>query len=125
MSDCYIPEGEVTRLGYVRLWNKGKRILAHRAAYEAMHGKVPEGYELDHICRNRSCANVSHLRVVSHTENMRNSSQTKLTLEKAKEIVALRRQGEDMYKIAKLFNVTPQCIWLIIHGKTWKEATLA
>jgi hypothetical protein len=122
MNDCIIPKGEVTRLGYIRLWNKGNRILAHKKAYQEVHGDVPEGYEIDHVCKNRSCANVSHLRVVSHTENMRNSDQTKLTLEKAKEILFLRGQGISMYKIAKQFDVTPQCVWRIVHKKNWKDA---
>lgn len=125
MDDCIISKGEVTRLGYVRLWNKGNRILAHRKVYEDAYGKVPEGFEIDHICRNRGCSNLSHLRIVTHTENMRNSSQTKLTLDKAKKILELKRSGVNTPDIAKMFDVTVQCVWLIIKKKTWKDAHLA
>ncbi len=117
--NCYVPKGEVTRLGYIRLWNGGKRILAHRAYYEFVHGKVPDGYELDHICNNRSCCRVSHLRVVTHTQNMRRSSATKLTMDQVKKIRELRQDGLSMQKIADIYNVTKQCIWLIVHGKNW------
>lgn len=54
-------------------WRDGKRIqvrkMAHRFAWEAAHGPVPDGMELDHVCRNTLCVNPDHLRVVTHREN--------------------------------------------------------
>ena len=76
-DDCIIAKGEITRLGYIRLWNKGNRILAHRYEYEKVHGAIQEGFEIDHICRNRACCNVNHLRAVNHTKNMRNTINNK------------------------------------------------
>ena len=46
-----------------------KTVLAHRYLYEAMVGKVPDGLELDHLCRNPSCVNPSHLQPISKSEN--------------------------------------------------------
>lgn len=43
----------------------------HRAAYEVLVGPVPEGLELDHLCRVRHCYNPSHLEPVTRLENMR------------------------------------------------------
>jgi ribosomal protein S14 len=48
-----------------------KRVSAHRWAYEFVTGKVPEGLELDHLCRNHSCVNPAHLEPVTHRENVR------------------------------------------------------
>lgn len=45
---------------------------AHRFSYEAHKGPIPEGLEIDHVCRNRSCVNPEHLRAVTRRENMRN-----------------------------------------------------
>ncbi len=46
------------------------RIGAHRAAWIREHGPIPDGFEPDHLCRNRKCTNTEHLEVVTHKENI-------------------------------------------------------
>jgi hypothetical protein len=46
-----------------------QRILAHRWVYEEMTGPIPEGLEIDHLCRNRACVNPVHLELVTHQMN--------------------------------------------------------
>lgn len=50
--------------------NKGKRRGAHRVAYEYLKGSIPEGFDLDHLCRNRGCVNPDHLEPVTRRENL-------------------------------------------------------
>ena len=45
--------------------------MAHRVAWELLVGPIPEGLELDHLCRNPACVNPDHLEPVTHKENMR------------------------------------------------------
>lgn len=53
--------------GYFHL---GTGRLAHRVAWEWANGPVPEGEQLDHLCRNRACVNVKHLEPVTCRENV-------------------------------------------------------
>lgn len=48
----------------------GRRVAPHRFAYESLVGPVPEGLELDHLCRNTLCVNPQHLEAVTHRVNI-------------------------------------------------------
>lgn len=45
--------------------------LADRILYRQMRGTIPEGHDLDHLCRNILCVNPWHIEPVSHAENLR------------------------------------------------------
>jgi hypothetical protein len=80
-GDCILWIGSLNRNGYGRFRSRGSRLsLAHRWSWEQVHGPVPEGKELDHICRNRACVNVSHLEAVSHLVNVRRGLMGRPTL---------------------------------------------
>lgn len=55
--------------GYGQFWSSGRIVGAHRWAYEALVGPIPEGLELDHLCRNIKCVNPTHLEPVTSKEN--------------------------------------------------------
>jgi hypothetical protein len=51
---------------------------AHRVAYELTVGPIPDGYHVDHLCRNRSCCNPDHLEAVEPVVNwLRGNSPTR------------------------------------------------
>lgn len=56
--------------GIVR-YNGGSMKLVHKIVYEHWFGPVPKGYELDHLCRRRDCANPYHLEAVPHAVNVK------------------------------------------------------
>lgn len=57
--------------GQVGVGSRQKRISAHRLSYETFVGPIPEGLEIDHLCRNRACINPDHLEPVTTGENTR------------------------------------------------------
>lgn len=44
---------------------------AHRVAYMLANGPIPDGYHIDHLCRNPPCCNPAHLEAVTPAENHR------------------------------------------------------
>lgn len=42
---------------------------AHRWIYTQRVGPIPEGMQLDHLCRVRACANPAHLEPVTSRQN--------------------------------------------------------
>jgi hypothetical protein len=67
-GDCWLWMGARTR-GYGRFEVDGKGMAVHRFAYELLIGPVPEGLQIDHLCRNRPCVNPAHLEPVTNREN--------------------------------------------------------
>lgn len=66
---CWRWRGALVR-GYGKFWLDGKQRSAHRVAYELAVGPVPSGLTLDHLCRERSCVNPTHLEPVPMRTNV-------------------------------------------------------
>ncbi len=47
----------------------GRNLWAHRVAYELFRFPIPNGLQIDHLCRNRACVNPWHLEPVTSREN--------------------------------------------------------
>lgn len=68
---CWIWGGAKTAGGY-GVFNSGEgNTVAHRFSWQAANGPVPEGLQIDHLCRNRACVNPAHLEPVTQQENIR------------------------------------------------------
>jgi hypothetical protein len=77
---CLVWTGCLDSGGYGQIrvgGRKGRTRRVHQVVYEAAHGPVPPGLELDHLCRRRDCVDLRHLEVVSHAENVRRGDAAK------------------------------------------------
>lgn len=78
---CWEWTGTLTPLGYGRLHTPSAVYMAHRAAYEAFRGPIPNRLVLDHICHvpaecpggkacpHRRCVNPGHLQITTQAVN--------------------------------------------------------
>jgi hypothetical protein len=57
--------------GYASFKVYGIQHPAHRIAYQDFGNKIPDGLEIDHLCRTTSCMNPDHMEPVTHQENVR------------------------------------------------------
>lgn len=73
-GECWIWTGARFRQGYGRFKHWGRDTVAHRFSYEWEVGAVPEGLELDHLCKNKGCVRPSHLEAVTASVNQRRTN---------------------------------------------------
>lgn len=71
LGRCWVYVGHLGATGYGSFRLGKAEVKAHRFAYEAENGPIPEGLEIDHLCRNRACVRPDHLEPTTHAENMR------------------------------------------------------
>jgi hypothetical protein len=73
---CWEWTGRIGNKGYGRFdtFPPKREVPAHRVVYELMVGPVPDGLEIDHLCRNRACVRPDHLEPVTRQENCRRAA---------------------------------------------------
>lgn len=73
---CLVWTGAKNARGYGKLWvtRDGIRAVmyAHRYAWEVEYGPIPEALHIDHICHNKSCVDIDHLRLATNKQNHEN-----------------------------------------------------
>lgn len=80
-SGCWLWIGGSTRSGYGVFYvgtsrRDRKTTTAHRVSYQLNVGEIPDGFDIDHLCRVRCCVNPDHLEAVSRDENLIRSPNT-------------------------------------------------
>ena len=67
---CWEWDGAHHVSGYAMVKREGRTEVVHRVVWEALRGPIPEGLQLDHLCRNRGCCNPDHLELVTQWLNL-------------------------------------------------------
>lgn len=75
---CWIWTGTLNTSDYGQITYRNTNRLVHRIGFELAGGTVPDGMQIDHLCRKRNCWNPSHLEAVTNRENaLRSERATK------------------------------------------------
>lgn len=75
---CWTWIGAKDTGGYGRVRIDKVAHAAHRISYQHFVGAIPEGHDLDHICRRRDCVNPDHLEPVTRQENVQRGLKGRL-----------------------------------------------
>lgn len=129
VTACWVWHGANNGLGYGVKTIGGKSVYVHRPYYECKYGIIPEGLEIDHLCRVPACVNPDHLEAVTRRENVRRGLAgenvrrqarllRKLTDDQVREVRASTESGPTL---AKKYNVHNSVIYNIWHRKRYKE----
>lgn len=82
-TGCRVWLASVGSHGYGQIgwWEDGRSrmTVAHRVAWIDQRGPIPSGLTIDHICRNRRCVNVNHLRLLSNVDNAQDNGNARKT----------------------------------------------
>ena len=128
---CWGWNGSTGRSGYGKFHVNGMRIGAHRAAYIAFVGEIPEGGNVLHRCDNPICVNPEHLFIGTHGQNMSDmkakgrakSRERILTPHMVQRIRELYQAGGFTQKrLCLIFGIRDVCHMAdILHRRAWRN----
>jgi hypothetical protein len=138
-EECWVWTGAINNCGYGQYCPEGHKLkLAHRIAWEAHNGEIPQGMNVLHSCDNRICVNPFHLFLGTQAENMRdmkNKGRAKLPPHhfgetaptaklKEQQVIFIKQQltkGVSKKILADIFKVSETLIRYIECGRKWKH----
>jgi hypothetical protein len=132
-DECWPWMGSANAEGYGLMKVKMRTKGAHRLAYEAAIGPIPDGMIVCHRCDNPPCCNPAHLFLGTHADNAADRSRklrggfgernarAALTESDVREVRALLAEGRGLQDIARRKGVSSGTIWFIKRGVTWRH----
>lgn len=135
MDFCIPWIGTTRRNGYGYFKVKGKKVAAHRYAWEQAEGSpISPGVEVLHVCDNPSCVNLNHLYLGNDATNVNDRQErqrqargtdvhtAKLTDAVVIEIRRRYRPGEiSQSKLASEYGIHNSTVSDIVHRRIWKH----
>jgi len=132
ITGCHNWTGNITSDGYAHLTHRGRKVRAHRLAYETWVGQIGPSMHVCHHCDNRRCVNPAHLFLGSNAENTadRNAKGRQARGERAgrariteADVRAIRASKERTIDLARRLGIGPTAIFNIRHRRSWTHVT--
>lgn len=114
-TGCWIWAKQLVGGRYGRKWVGGRGVMAHIWYYEQANGPVPEGLEIDHLCRVKACVNPAHLEAVSRTVNRQRRSVVS-----EDQVRDVRRRNLTATQAAEVLGISVTAASWIVRRMTWK-----
>lgn len=97
---------------------RGKLVMYHRYMWEQIHGTIPDGYEIDHICKNRACCNIEHLQMLEGSEHAKKDNHLRYLKRQEEAKTYWEHEKCTGTKLASIFSVSfsTACRWI----REWK-----
>jgi len=120
-DECWEWKAAKDGTGYGLITIKMVMHKAHRVSWAIAHHTwpIPNGFQINHTCDNRSCVNPAHLYLGTQQDNMQDRSS--LTPDMVREIKRMRKAGYRQNFLAKKYGVSNASIHDICKGKRWSN----
>jgi hypothetical protein len=123
------------RGGYMLVGIGKKTVTVHKLVAQTFIGKIPEGYEVNHIDLNRANNHVDNLEICTRSENMKHAykfgsvkvpdnsgeknGMSKLTKEDVLQIRELAKTNMPKISIMNQFKISRSALSFIVKRKRW------
>lgn len=136
-TGCWNWTGVLHQQGYGMIRSARTQHLTHRASYNVFKGEIPAGMFVCHHCDNRRCVNPDHLFLGTVQDNQADmkrkdrsvfgekSSAAKLKEADVLQILKYKSEGMTQRAIAKMFNVSPSLVCMVLKGAVWQRTVRA
>lgn len=113
---CWTWTGNTNGNGYGQMKADDKVRKSHIWAYEHFTGLIPDGHEVDHMCRNQLCCNPAHLQTLTRADHIKatRARSEKIDLSEYPAIVARYEAGELQKDIARSYDVSYMSVTRIL-----------
>lgn len=135
-DSCWLWTGSRKSNGYGEVRINKTRYLTHRFSYQLFNGPLINGKIIMHSCDIKHCVNPAHLSQDTYKQNSKDcvdkgknnppigerQGRSHLNEQAVKVIKYMHKYyNVPLKKLAKLHNVDPSSISLIVNNKNWKH----